>query len=180
MYIKKSALDYFDIPIGVKVGKIGKIYFEIPWTSLLNSFTPVKVLIQDVYITIQPRKCIEWDSSREENSNFRVKRKKLEHHETFEKLRSSWNSNQENTSLTGKLGELFAGKLEMNIETVHIRYEDTSNRRFPVVFGMILDKLAVNTADDMDNFFSKNIRTDNFSLYANLSRKQELISLWER
>ena len=89
--VKKSALDYFDIPVSILDGRIGKIEMEIPWTSLLSfNVSPVVITIKDVNIVLQPRMCVPWDPEREETVNYNVKKKKLEHHELRSVSYCSW------------------------------------------------------------------------------------------
>jgi vacuolar protein sorting-associated protein 13A/C len=177
--VKRSALDYFDIPISILDGRIGRIEMEIPWTQLLSfNVSPVVVTIKDVNIVLQPRMCVPWDPEREETVNYNVKKKKLEHHEQFETLRSSWRNNtDQDQTWSGKLAEAFGGNLQLRIENVHIRYEDLSNRRHPVVFGITLDSFVLEDLEAEDHVFSKNLNLNGFAFYGNLNRKQTLIGL---
>jgi len=57
--MKSTALDAFDLPITVVWGYVGTIKASIPWKSLGTS--PVTLDISDIYIVVQPRKCVAYD-----------------------------------------------------------------------------------------------------------------------
>ena len=53
LQIKKSLFDTMPVPFELHHGKVGKIYLEIPITSLTSS--PLKIEISDVFLFIKPK-----------------------------------------------------------------------------------------------------------------------------
>lgn len=65
-----------DLPIEVKVGTIGKISLNIPWSGLYTQ--SVVVTVEDVYIIAGPVVSREYDPGKEKRLDRASKRKKLE------------------------------------------------------------------------------------------------------
>lgn len=100
--LKESALDIFDLPISVVHGYVGNINAKIPWSSLGSS--PVQAQISDLFIVVQPKKCVAWSDKVERERSLQMKRKKLENYETLKALKESTDlnlsSNQKSNSFT--------------------------------------------------------------------------------
>ncbi|KAL0481111.1 VPS13 [Acrasis kona] len=184
--IKKSALDYFDVPFSVAQGSIRKIEIRVPWTTLLTDSSPIKVIIEDVCIVLQPHKCTEYDPSREEEINYHVKKLRLDHHERYQTMKDSWNLEDEekldrDQPWSSKLGEVIFANMEFSLKNLHVRYEDLSNRKFPMCFGLSLPKLKVTPQGaQFDSSYARNISFENLIIYSDFTYEQELVTLENR
>jgi vacuolar protein sorting-associated protein 13A/C len=183
--IKKSALDLFDIPVTIIDGHVGRIGVEIPWLSLATE--PVRITISDIFLVLQPKKCVPWDHALEEQKAFEIKMKKLKHHEALNALtKSNESDKKEETTLeqdlVGKptfvtrLVEKVMNNLQFKIENVHIRFEDNSDHERPIVAGFTLDSFDIASCDDNWNvtfvseyheMINKMLTVNTFSVYMN-------------
>jgi vacuolar protein sorting-associated protein 13A/C len=110
--LKKATFDSLtvDLPISVVHGYVGTIDAKIPWSSLGS--VPVVATIKDVFIVVQPKKCVQWDEKLAQNTKKNA-------------LNPKEPSASQDSSFISHLVEKIVNNLQLTLENVHIRYEGT-------------------------------------------------------
>ncbi|XP_042202978.1 vacuolar protein sorting-associated protein 13C-like isoform X2 [Homarus americanus] len=144
--IRRDALSFLDIfygsplPIEVKKGVIGRISLTIPFSSFFTQ--PVVINIEDVFVLVTP--VVEYDEERERDLERARKRQTLAYlfpdPTPIDEL-------QDATTLWGLLYNRIWNNLELHINNVHIRYEDTNSCPRPLVIGVCLQSLSADTTN---------------------------------
>ncbi|XP_033099721.1 vacuolar protein sorting-associated protein 13A-like isoform X2 [Anneissia japonica] len=180
--LKPEALYELDLPIEVKEGRVGKISFDIPWTSLFSS--PVIVKIEDVLLLANPVTARPYDELKERRLENAAKRKKLEQLEKSKKKPLSEEDEQESQSFTEKLMSSIINNVQVFMKNVHVRYEDSvTNPGHPFSFGVMLPYISAETTDELWQatqvdasamIMRKLAQVRNLSIYMNSDCKQLL------
>ena len=142
---------FLELPIEIKYGCIGKLSLKIPWTSLSTS--PVVVSVQDVLVLAAPLNHRHYNQAKDEKLETTRKRRflqKLEGISVLKKAATSHNSKEE--KLKRELWETmiatFMNNIQIQIERVHIRYEDSvSIPGFTLSAGLCLQSLVAETTN---------------------------------
>ncbi len=183
--MKKEALDKLELPINVHSGYLGQLTLQIPWSNLRNE--PVKVIVEDVYLLIEPTNDERYNSEEEERRAQAVKQENLATLDIITKNQESatYSENHSNdlanenfqTTLITKIID----NLQIQIKNIHIRFEEFSNLTpNPFAIGIILKELsAVSTNDSWETSFIqiskaltfKLITLTEFSIYWNTDTK---------
>lgn len=130
-----------DLPIDVKIGTIGKINLQIPWSGLYTQ--PVLVHIEDVLILVGPAiSNSNFDPERERRLTRAAKRKILQDLEAeSEILKGPQN-------FFGSLFTAIVNNLQIYVRNVHVRYEDSiSSKDGPLACGVCLQSLSMETTN---------------------------------
>lgn len=144
--IRHDALSFLDIlygsplPIEVKKGSIGRISLTIPYSSFFTQ--PVVINVEDVFLLVTP--VVEYDEEREKDLDRARKRQVLAH--LFPETTPADDS-QDTNSIWGLLYNRIWNNLELHINNVHIRYEDTHSCPSPLVIGLCLQSLSADTTN---------------------------------
>ncbi|KAG0722861.1 Vacuolar protein sorting-associated protein 13C [Chionoecetes opilio] len=144
--IRRDALSFLDVshgsplPIEVKNGTIGRISLTVPYSSFFTQ--PVVLNIEDVFVLVTP--VVEYDSEREKDLERARKRQTLAYLFPDPTLVDAV---QEKNSLWGMLYNRIWNNLELHINNVHIRYEDTHTCHEPLVIGLCLQSLSADTTN---------------------------------
>ena len=133
---------------------------KIPWKSLGSSSVIVEV--SDVYLLVRPKKCCVWNDQEEQAKQTLLKRQKLDAFDFIKDQQDQKKSKlEDSTSSDGKkpdpgflekLTETVINNLQVRINNIHVRYEDPSDQKNPIVFGFTLDEIEVSSCD---SFFKK-------------------------
>jgi hypothetical protein len=157
--IKKEILDSLALPISIKMGYVGKLRLEVPWSSLWSS--QLKIVLDQVLIISGPAHKDTFDVDQETQRLKRVKAKTILGAELYQKAleeaedESSAASEPQHASqaaapssesrLENFLGSLIRNAL-IEVRRVHIRYEDgQSASSRTIAFGLTLNSLSVHT-----------------------------------
>lgn len=149
--LKRTALDSLELPLSVVHGYVGNINAKIPWRGLGSS--PVVAEVSDIYAVVQPKKNVKWDERIEREKRQSIKKKKLESYEASKQLAATTKAVANTTSdgndtFLNRLTETVINNLQVKIQNVHIRYEDRSDPDRPVVFGITMESLNVESTDE--------------------------------
>jgi vacuolar protein sorting-associated protein 13A/C len=158
-------------------GHVGYLRIEIPWLHLATQ--PVKIELEDVFLVIQPNKCVPFDAEKEKQRALEIKRKKIRRHKTKSKLKKPKKEDvllEDDPSFITRLGEKMLNNLQFIIKRLHIRYEDDSNHNAPIIAGLTLAKLEVQScnedwevtfAPDYGDIINKIVSIEGLALYIN-------------
>ncbi|RVE50817.1 hypothetical protein evm_004566 [Chilo suppressalis] len=139
--LKPEALYELDLPIDVKIGTIGRINLQIPWSGLYTQ--PVVVNIEDVLILVGPAISNSYfDPDREKRLMRAAKRKILQDLEAESEILKGPQNFFEN------LFTAIVDNLQIYVRNVHIRYEDSiSSKDGPLACGLCLQSLSIETTN---------------------------------
>uniref|UniRef100_A0A6I8PIJ3 Vacuolar protein sorting 13 homolog A n=1 Tax=Ornithorhynchus anatinus TaxID=9258 RepID=A0A6I8PIJ3_ORNAN len=175
--IKENALSQLDVPFKVKAGHIHKLNLAIPWTNLYTQ--PVEAVLEGIYLLIVPTASIKYDAEKEEKQIQEARQRELSRIEAAkQKMADKENPQEKQDTFLEKLVTQIIKNLHVKISSIHIRYEDdVTNHENPLSFGISLENLSLQTADQNWNpclhdeaakLFFKLIRLDNFFAYWNV------------
>ncbi|XP_063908904.1 intermembrane lipid transfer protein VPS13C-like isoform X2 [Zophobas morio] len=138
--LKTEALYELGLPIEVKAGTIGKIWLQIPWTSLWSQ--PVVVNIEDLHIVSGPLLTNEtFDADKNKRLIRAFKRKLLANLDTESHIIGGPNSFSEH------LVTNILNSLQFTVTNVHIRYEDLVSYKTPISAGLCIGSITAETTN---------------------------------
>ncbi|XP_038935842.1 intermembrane lipid transfer protein VPS13A isoform X2 [Rattus norvegicus] len=179
LVIKENALHELDVPFKVKVGRIGSLQLKIPWKNLYTQ--PVEAVLEEIYLLIVPSSRIQYDPIKEEKQLMEAKQQELKRiEEAKQKVVDQENPREEKQdTFAEKLVTQIIKNLQVQISSIHVRYEDDiTNREKPLSFGISLQNLSLQTTDqywipclhdDTEKLVRKLIRLDNLFAYWNVN-----------
>ncbi|CAG9327163.1 unnamed protein product [Blepharisma stoltei] len=144
--LKSEAIKTLGLPFELKYGYIGKLHATIPWTSLTSS--PLKIEISDVFILLTPRPSSDWNEDLEKEMVMSSKNKSIEN---FEVLNSSELSVNSDPGFTEKLVTKILDNLQITINSVYIRYEDSSSSISNFAIGLAIKSAQAITTNSQWN-----------------------------
>ncbi|XP_044753631.1 vacuolar protein sorting-associated protein 13D [Coccinella septempunctata] len=152
--LKKDALRHLGLPVEIKTGFIGKIKLQIPVRQIRSA--PWVIAIEQLYLVASPLPISEWDSEKEENARQELKLSALDRMEAHWRLENdskdinTYYSNTYSSWMNFGAGVIsdIIENIQLNIEDVHIRYEDNISvvDKF-VAFGVTIDSLSAQSCD---------------------------------
>nr|BAE38211.1 unnamed protein product [Mus musculus] len=124
LVIKENALHELDVPFKVKVGHIGSLKLKIPWKNLYTQ--PVEAVLEEIFLLIVPSSRIQYDPIKEEKQLMETKQQELKRIEkakqkVFDKEKPR---EEKQDTFTEKLVTQIIQNLQVQISSIHIRYED--------------------------------------------------------
>ncbi|KAI8500253.1 Vacuolar protein sorting-associated protein 13D, partial [Branchiostoma belcheri] len=144
--LRKDALRKLDLPIEVKSGFIGQLTIRIPVTNIRNA--PWEIQIKKLYLVAGAQPNPQYDEEEAKTSDLENKKKQLA------ALEDQWKAQhqQQSYSFWYSLGSSLLNKaitnIQINIEDVHIRYEDdTSLPGTTFALGITMDKFSLSSTD---------------------------------
>ncbi|XP_028980284.2 vacuolar protein sorting-associated protein 13A isoform X3 [Esox lucius] len=177
--IKENALSQLDIPFKVRAGHIGRLQLKIPWKNLYTQ--SVEATLDGVYLLIVPTASIKYDAEKEEKQLQEARQRELQRiEETKQKAAEQENpALEKQDTFVEKLVTQVIKNLQVKISNIHVRYEDdVTNPNCPLSFGVSLQNLSLQTADEnwkpclLDEkakLFFKLVQLDNLFAYWNVN-----------
>uniref|UniRef100_A0A8C1MPF9 Vacuolar protein sorting 13 homolog A n=1 Tax=Cyprinus carpio TaxID=7962 RepID=A0A8C1MPF9_CYPCA len=177
--IKENALSQLDIPFKVRAGHIGRLELKIPWKKLYTQ--SVEATLDEVYLLIVPTASIKYDAEKEERQLQEARQRELQRiEESKQKAAEKENPKAEKQdTFVEKLVTQVIKNLQVKISNIHVRYEDdVTNPNAPLSFGVSLQNLSLQTADqnwkpclldEKAKLFFKLVRLDNLFAYWNVN-----------
>uniref|UniRef100_A0A8C7Q7C0 Vacuolar protein sorting 13 homolog A n=1 Tax=Oncorhynchus mykiss TaxID=8022 RepID=A0A8C7Q7C0_ONCMY len=168
-----------DIPFKVRAGHIGRLELKIPWKNLYTQ--SVEATLDGVYLLIVPTASIKYDAEKEEKQLQEARQRELQRiEETKQKAAEQENpALEKQDTFVEKLVTQVIKNLQVKISNIHIRYEDdVTNPKCPLSFGMSLQNLSLQTADEnwkpcllneKAKLFFKLVQLDNLFAYWNVN-----------
>ncbi|EEB06191.1 vacuolar protein sorting-associated protein 13a [Schizosaccharomyces japonicus yFS275] len=174
--IKPEAVDKFGLPVSIISGVIGTLNLEIPWQNLRKK--PLKVRLEDIYLLVFARNENSISEEQIEANKQSLKQEKLGRFELVrrnvgvpKKLPAS-----KKVSFIESLITKLTDNLQLSIERIHVRYEDTlSSIERPFALGITLHEVSALSTNnstllqsmglDPSQYIFKNLLLDSFSLY---------------
>uniref|UniRef100_A0A8C2GEQ4 Vacuolar protein sorting 13 homolog A n=1 Tax=Cyprinus carpio TaxID=7962 RepID=A0A8C2GEQ4_CYPCA len=172
--IKENALSQLDIPFKVRAGHIGRLELKIPWKKLYTQ--SVEATLDEVYLLIVPTASIKYDAEKEERQLQEARQRELQR---IEESKQKAAEKEKQDTFVEKLVTQVIKNLQVKISNIHVRYEDdVTNPNAPLSFGVSLQNLSLQTADqnwkpclldEKAKLFFKLVRLDNLFAYWNVN-----------
>ena len=147
--LRREALDQLHLPINVVEGHLGQLVLSIPWSNLRGK--PVSVNIEDVFLLAAPKAESDYNPEEEEKRAQAVKIEKLESAELVkEQSTDGMNAEeqQKNQSFTQSLVTAIVDNLQITVQNVHLRYEDSlAAPEHPFALGLSLKEMSAVSTD---------------------------------
>lgn len=181
--IRRDALRSFGIPVQALSGTIGKIKLQIPVRQFRSS--PWCIVIERVYGVFGPKDLSEWDNEKEKQAEYEYKLSVLDakeagwrvengcHVESYYSLSySSW------LNYGANLATNILENLELKINDVHLRYEDTiTSPKSPFSAGIRIQSI---TAQSCDSKWIPGAKTDDNHVSFKLLEIKDLCMYWDQ
>ncbi|KAJ3643178.1 hypothetical protein Zmor_025903 [Zophobas morio] len=153
--LKKDALRHLGLPIEIKAGFIGKVKLQIPVRQIRSA--PWVIAIEQLYLVASPLPVEEWDAESEELAAQDLKLGALDVIEARWRLEteardlsSTYYASSYSSWLSfgaGLVSDIIEN-LQLKIQDVHIRYEDSvSIPKKSVAFGITMESLSAQSCD---------------------------------
>ncbi|KAM3960055.1 LOW QUALITY PROTEIN: intermembrane lipid transfer protein VPS13A [Aphomia sociella] len=167
--LKPEALYELDLPIDVKIGTIGRINLQIPWSGLYTQ--PVVVHIEDVLVLVGPAISNSYfDPDREKRLTRAAKRKILQDLEAESEILKGPQNFFEN------LFTAIVNNIQIYVRNVHVRYEDSiSSKDGPLACGLCLQSLSIETTNSK---WKPSVTPANASTVYQMMRIESLSLYW--
>ncbi|XP_062531261.1 intermembrane lipid transfer protein VPS13A isoform X2 [Bombyx mori] len=167
--LKPEALYELDLPIDVKIGTIGRISLQIPWTGLYSQ--PVVVHVEDVLLLVGPAISNSYfDPEREKRLTRAAKRKILQDLEAESEVLKGPRNFFEH------LFTAIVNNIQIYVRNVHVRYEDSiSSKDGPLACGLCLQSLSIETTNSK---WKPSVTAQNASTVYQMMRVESLSLYW--
>lgn len=129
-----------NLPVQVKSGTIGKIWLQIPWISLWKQ--PIVVNIEDILIVFEPIISNEPFDEEKYKRLIRAAKKKV-----LEDLKKNGQLLGGTSELTEHLISNLLNYVQLNINNIHIRYEDEFSYEKPIGAGLCIGSISADTTN---------------------------------
>eukprot|EP00026_Physarum_polycephalum_P000020 Phypoly_transcript_00020.p1 GENE.Phypoly_transcript_00020~~Phypoly_transcript_00020.p1 ORF type:complete len:3396 (+),score=660.90 Phypoly_transcript_00020:132-10319(+) len=145
--LKEDALSELNLPIDVVKGYLGKLEAKVPWKNLKSQ--PVIVNLDNIFLLAGPHKqSFKYDEEAERKKALEIKKKQIENFELMQSLKAEdGEKDGKKDSFTTKLVTKIVDNLQIYINKVHIRYEDTKDDK-TFALGITLSKISANSTDE--------------------------------
>nr|CAD7259318.1 unnamed protein product [Timema shepardi] len=172
--LKPEALYELDLPIEVKVGTVGRISLNIPWSGLYTQ--SVIINVEDVYVIAGPVVDRKYDADKEKRLMRATKKRKLE---SLEGDSLVGTGPPDSKTFFEHLVTTIINNLQVFIRNIHIRYEDSvTNPDCPFACGVCIQTISAETTNSKwkpsitaqgASSVYQLVRMDSFSIYWNPS-----------
>ncbi|TIB10448.1 hypothetical protein E3P92_03204 [Wallemia ichthyophaga] len=177
--LRKSALDKFRLPVDVKEGYLGELTLSIPWSNLKGK--PCKINIDNVYLIALPAGASQFDAEEDDKRSQQVKQERLDSAELLLNSQASPGISPEdekkNESFANSLVTKILNNLQLVIENIHIRYQDSishHNQLFAV--GLTLSGFSAVSTDS--NWLPTFIEENREGIHK-LAKLESLSAYWD-
>ncbi|KAH8307603.1 hypothetical protein KR044_004766 [Drosophila immigrans] len=143
--IRENALDELDLPVQLIYGYLGKLVLKIPWKNLYSQ--PVIVDIENLYALVSPNNNVRYNAEKAAKYELQIKQAALDALETARKKELEKVEVKGDAGFAEKLTAQIVNNLQVKINNVHLRYEDTTTTGSPFAFGVTLHELELYTTD---------------------------------
>ncbi|KAJ3205144.1 hypothetical protein HDU82_005381, partial [Entophlyctis luteolus] len=149
--LKREALDKFNLPVDVVEGFLGELTLSIPWNDLKTR--PVRVMIKNLFLLVAPKAEPDVDDDNLINEAERAHKAKMDKIEAAELIEKSAREarlpdEKQNASFIAQLVTKMVDNLQLSIQNIHIRYEDTNIHSDLMSMGITLSELSAFSTDE--------------------------------
>ncbi|CAF4052010.1 unnamed protein product, partial [Rotaria sordida] len=185
VHLKTNALNDFNIPFEIITGYIEKLRIHIPWKHLYKH--PTKIVLDGFYLLVTSKIDVNYDIERKEKEEYESKMKQITKVEEFRRERELFEKNKQSPhhkdTFFERLQFHILRNLEIEINNIHIAYDDKTTKFYPFQCGITLNYIKLHTTNDQwENFeptedskiIYKLAQINNLSIYWNSNIKSRL------
>lgn len=140
--LKSNVLELLGLPFQLEMGIVGRLFVDVPWTSL--SSKPLIINVEDVIALISPKPPQNWSEDKEK-SNYIVSRAKSL--DQFETLHIPELEIKTESGYFQRLVENIVDNVQIHIKNVYLRYEDQTTSKIPFAIGIKLFEASAETCN---------------------------------
>ena len=170
--IKSTILDNMPLPFKLKYGKVGRIFVDVPVTSLLSS--PLKIEISEIFMLIEPKNVEEWNEKVIEDAFVAAVQSSLANLEEY--FKGQLEAQNSDPGMAANMINKIIDNIQIDISNIYLRFEDSiSNPKIPYVIGMCLEAFQLYTCNENwsrafvtgQDISLKMAKITNFQMYLN-------------
>ena len=139
--VKHEAINSLGFPFTLRAGFVNEINVSIPVMSIGSKAMVIN--IDGLYIFASPKSKAEWNPDTELDNQKKAKKAQLDNFEVMSKEELP-----SDPGFTGRLVAKIIDNVQINVNGVYIRYEDSISSKDPFALGIVLKKLEVYTCND--------------------------------
>ena len=121
------------------LGVIGKVTLRIPWKNL--SSQPAVIAVENLLVLVGPKSEESCDDEENERRKQLTKQQMLQLEELIHREASHVETEEKDQGFMSRLGTKVVDNVQIFIDSVHVRYEDSQTSEAPFAFGITLEKL---------------------------------------
>lgn len=170
--IKPDILDNMPLPFKLKYGKVGRIFVDVPVTSILSS--PLKIEVSEIFMLVEPKKVEEWNEQVIVDAFIKSTQSSLENLEEY--FRGKLELQNSEPGMASNMVNKIIDNIQIDIRNIYLRFEDSiSNPKMPYVMGVCLEAIQLYTCDNTwsrafvtgKDISLKMAKITNFQMYLN-------------
>lgn len=170
--IKPDILDNMPLPFKLKYGKVGRIFVDVPVTSILSS--PLKIEVSEIFMLVEPKKVEEWNEQVIVDAFVKSTQSSLENLEEY--FRGKLELQNSEPGMASNMVNKIIDNLQIDIRNIYLRFEDSiSNPKMPYAMGVCLEAIQLYTCDNTwsrafvtgKDISLKMAKITNFQMYLN-------------
>eukprot|EP01098_Paradermamoeba_levis_P016483 TRINITY_DN8923_c0_g1_i1.p1 TRINITY_DN8923_c0_g1~~TRINITY_DN8923_c0_g1_i1.p1 ORF type:complete len:237 (-),score=82.50 TRINITY_DN8923_c0_g1_i1:49-759(-) len=144
--LRKSALQDLQLPIEVKEGYLGRVKLQIPWKQI--SSQPVVISLENIFLIIGPKSLQQFNAEEELKKELKTKKRLLQLAELMEGGDQE-SGDKKDEGFTARLVTKIVDNLQIYINKVHFRYEDSGTAQKDLFsLGITLESLHAQSTDE--------------------------------
>ncbi|XP_050421691.1 intermembrane lipid transfer protein Vps13-like isoform X3 [Adelges cooleyi] len=156
--LKETCLDGLDLPVRTIYGHLGKLVLKIPWTNLYNG--AVEATIESLFLLVVPTQDVTYVAEKEEKNIQTMKQNeilRIENSKLLDQQTNKLEHDKIKDSFVEKLATQIIRNVQVNIKSIHIRYEDkVTFPNNPFSFGCTLhDLISYSTDSNWNSLIEK-------------------------
>lgn len=172
--IKPTILDNMPLPFKLRYGKVGRIFVDVPVTSLLSS--PLKIEISEIFMLVEPKEVKEWNEKIIKDAFIAGVQSSLNGLEEY--FKGQEEIKNATPGMASNMINSIIDNVQIDIRNIYIRFEDSiSNPKMPYALGMSLEAIQLFTCDDAwkrafvsgKDISKKMAKITNFQFFLNFS-----------
>ncbi|EMD46901.1 chorein, putative [Entamoeba histolytica KU27] len=163
--LKKSALDFLNLPISITRGVLGNLKVIIPWSDLLHK--PIEVVLSDIVGLVEPQKIFTYNEEKAKADKENEKKMKIVEYEIQKAFEET--KNQSDGFVTQLIGKVIEN-IKITIENIHFQFIRPNNQEKALTIGFCIESVLVNSIKNpiikgVPIFKYKSVALNNFSVY---------------
>jgi hypothetical protein len=170
--IKPDILDNMPLPFKLKYGKVGRIFVDVPVTSILSS--PLKIEISEIFMLVEPKEVEEWSEKVIEEAFTNGVQSQLANLEEY--FKSKLEAQNAEPGMAANMISRIIDNIQIDISNIYLRFEDSiSSPKVPYSIGICLEAIQLYTCNSKwerafvtgEDISLKMAKITNFQIYLN-------------
>lgn len=165
--MKKTLFSGLSVPVELAIGRIKRLFVRVPWNAL--SSKPVQIEIQGLQLLVEPLENAAWEEFAAQQNTFEILEKALIAHslEVFQGMMRKHQDPgsdhaEEERGFIMNLTSKVVDNIQLSIQNIHVRFEDSKNYSEPLSLGLTMEKLDIETTNEFwESEFIDRTRQDN-------------------